>query len=115
MEEQKNKVKEIKMQSVANNQDNAKNEAPKLSYEQLKQAADQLWNENRVLRQKLQQANDFINTVNRLDYLLKIIEISHNNRNNSVSFSSEFIELCIDEVQKGMTPPETDSSTVENK
>ena len=86
----------------------------KLTYEQLKEAADKLWNDNRYLRQELQKATEFINTINRLDYLFKVVEISHNNRNNSVSFADEFVERCIAEIQDGLTLPEQKEEKEDN-
>lgn len=112
MEEQKNKAKEIKMQPNTQNQGNI--EAQKLTYDQLKDAADKLWNENRYLRQQNAQLTQFTNTVNRLDYLFRIVEIAHNNRSNSVSFASEFVEECIDEIQKAMVIPQ-ENQTQDNK
>ena len=112
MEEQKNKAKEIKMQPNTQNQGNA--EVQKLTYDQLKDAADKLWNENRYLRQQNAQLTQFANTVNRLDYLFRIVEIAHNNRSNSVSFASEFVEECIDEIQKAMVIPQ-ENQTQDNK
>ena len=86
----------------------------KLTYEQLKEAADKLWNDNRYLRQEVQKASEFINTINRLDYLFKVVEISHNNRNNSVSFADEFVEKCITEIQDGLTLPEQKEEKEDN-
>jgi hypothetical protein len=113
MEDQKNMTKEIKMQSAAQNQGNT--EAQKLTYDQLKDAADKLWNENRYLRQQNAQLTQFANTVNRLDYLFRIVEIAHNNRSNSVSFASEFVEECIDEIQKAMVIPQEAQASENNK
>ena len=113
MEEQKNKSKKVEMHPNAgdSNQDNQL----KLTYEQLKELADRLWSENRYLKQQLQQATEFANTISRLDYLLRIIEITHNNKNNSVSFAPEFAEQCIAEVQRIMTAPEKEQSSEEKK
>ena len=107
MEEQKNQVKEVKMQPSKGSQENVQ----KLSYDQLKDIADKLWNENRYLRQELQKATDFANTINRLDYLLKIVEIA--NHEGKYSFSSEFIINCISEVEKVMSPSKEDPSEEE--
>lgn len=86
----------------------------KLTYEQLKDAADKLWNENRYLKQELQRATEFANTINRLDYLFKVVEISHNNRNNSVSFAYEFVEKCLAEIQDVLTLPEQKEEKEDN-
>ena len=97
MEEQK-KAKQVKMEE-------GQNSDPKYSYEELRQIADSLFNENKYLKHELQQAQAYIGTVNRLEYLFRIVECDHNNRNNSVSFTSDFVEKCIDEIQKIMTVP----------
>ena len=106
MEEQKINSKEVKMQSNAGvKQDNQEETQEKLPYDKVKEIADSLWNENRYLKQQLQNASQTLSSINRLNYLLKVVEISHNNRNNSVSFTTDFIEKCIDEIQKIMTLP----------
>jgi hypothetical protein len=102
MEEQKtNKV--VKMQPV-NGEQKEEAKAPKFTYDQLKEMADKLWNENRYLKQQLQEAMQFANTVNRLDYLFKVIEIA--NTQSTYSFNSDFIQKCIDEVESIMVMPE---------
>lgn len=105
MEEQK--VKEIKMQPNIGKQGNTQNGQQKLSYDQLKDMADKLWNEVRYLRQQNQQLSSFANTINRLDYLFKIVEIA--NHDGKFAFDSDFVVDCILEIQKVMTPPEENS------
>lgn len=97
MEEQ-NKAKQVKMKE-------GQNSSPKYSYDELRQIADSLFNENKYLKHELQQAQAYIGTVNRLEYLFRIVECDHNNKNNSVSFDSDFVEKCIDEIQKIMDTP----------
>lgn len=65
----------------------------KLSYEELSTIASQLRAQNIQLMQALNQ-------IQRLDYLLKILNV------NSV-FNKEFIEKCAEEVQSIMTVEET--------
>lgn len=103
MEEQKSNVKEIKMKPVVDNGVH-QNEQKKLTYEQLKEVADRLWNENRYLKQQNQQLASFANTINRLDYLFKVMEIA--NRDGRFCFDEDFVMSCIGEIQKVMTPPE---------
>lgn len=79
-------------------------EVPELSYDELKGVALQLKKDVDVLRHRLQMAEGALNTVNQLDYLLKIIEIVHSTKNNTPSFSEEFVTLCIEKVQTIMTP-----------
>jgi hypothetical protein len=97
MEEQKSK--EVKM--------NPENGQQKLTYDQLKEVADKLWNDNRYLRQELQKATEFANTINRLDYLFKVVEFA--NREGAYNFSSEFTAKCFEEIEKLLTVPEETS------
>jgi len=105
MEEQK--VKEIKMQPNIGKQGNTQNGQQKLSYDQLKDMADKLWNEVRYLRQQNQQLSSFANTINRLDYLLKIVEVA--NHEDKYNFGRDFVNACIMEIEGLMTPPEENS------
>jgi predicted RNA-binding protein with EMAP domain len=99
MEEQKSK--EVKMNPV-NKQGNDKQS--ELTREQLKDIADKLWDENKYLKYQLQQAQEFVNTVNRLDYLFKVIEVA--NKQGKYNFTSDFVETCIGEIQGVLTIPE---------
>ena len=92
MEEQKNNSKEIKMQST--------DKQPEFTKEQLKDMADKLFNENRWLRQQNQQMNQALMGFDRLDYLLRVISIANDCKN--YGFDSDFIQKCIDEVQKAI-------------
>ena len=105
MEEQKNNSKEIKMQST--------DKQPEFTKEQLKDMADKLFNENRWLRQQNQQMNQALMGFDRLDYLLRVISIANDCKN--YSFESDFIQKCIEEVQKAMTPPEDNHTAEDNK
>ena len=87
------------------------NEEKQLSYEELSKAANSLFNENKALKQKLQEAYETLNSVSRLNYLLKIVEI---NQKNSV-FDGDFIIGCIAEIEKAMTiPQEEEEESKEN-
>lgn len=100
MEEQKNK--EVKMGAEK-----------KLPYEKLSEIADNLFNENRYLKQQLQQAERFIQTFNRLDYLFKVIETS--NTQGSWHFPDDFCAKCMEEIEDIMTIPEKEETpNVEN-
>jgi hypothetical protein len=112
MEEQKNNSKEVKMQPMAGKkQDNIKQ--PELTIEQLKELADKLFNENRWLKNQLQQAQEFANTISRLDYLFKVVEFA--NREGKFNFSPDFVETCFMEIEKVMTPLEEKQKTEGNK
>jgi hypothetical protein len=71
--------------------------------------ADKLFKENRWLRQQNQQMNQTLMSIERLDYLLRIVSIANECKN--YSFDTDFVQNCIDEVQKAMTPPEENKST----
>lgn len=72
-------------------------EVKKLSYEELENMCNRLYIE-------LQNAN-MVNMFKRLDYLFKVVEFKN-------SFSKEFAEMCIREVESLMTvtaeEPKTD-------
>ena len=106
MEEQKLNSKEVKMQPMADvKQDNQEKAQEKLPYDKLKEIADSLWNENRYLKQQLQNASQTLRSINRLDYLFKVID-SYNPQKSGLAFSLPFVEKCIQEIEKIMTIPE---------
>lgn len=111
MEEQKNSSKTIKMQPTSK-QDSPKQ--PEFTKEQLRDMADRLFNENKYLRHQLQQAQEFANTINRLDYLFKVAEI-HNQQKGEVTFTQAFVEDCIQEIEKVMALPEDKQTTEDIK
>ena len=101
MEEQKDK-KEVKLGVVKN--DNQDNNPPKYSYEELNKFCNEFYRENQILKQQLQQANATIRMFNRLDYLLRVIEVS--NKQERWHFSDDFMANCIKEIEEAMTIPE---------
>lgn len=104
MEEQKINSKEVKMQPMAGGkQDTKENPQEKLPYDKLKEIADSLWNENRYLKQQLQGASETLRTINRLDYLFKIVEFA--NKEGKFTFNPDFVASCFEEIEKVMTPP----------
>lgn len=105
MEEQKNN-KEVKMTPGKNKQADQK-----LTYEQLKDIADRLWNENKYLKKQLQQASDYVNTINRLDYLFKVAEIA--NKQGTYTFTPEFTNKCFEEIESLLSTP-AESKNEEN-
>lgn len=76
-----------------------------LSYEELKNVAGQLQQQNIQLRQALQRAN-YENLFRRLDYLFKVIE-------NSAVFSEEFVVSCVEEIEDSIKVPEESDTKVE--
>lgn len=74
-------------------------EQPKqLSYEELRNIAGQLQQQNMQLRRALNDLN-YKNMFERLNYLFKVMEFSH-------MFSDEFIGKCVTEIESLMTIPE---------
>ena len=102
MEEQKDN-KEIKM-NVAKEENNK--EQQKYTYEQLNDIANKLFNENRFLKQQLHQATETIKMFNRLDYLLKVVEIYNSSKETLLTFDTPFIHNCLREIEQAMTIPE---------
>lgn len=84
-------------------------EQPKqLSYEELRNIAGQLQQQNMQLRRVLNDLN-YKNTFERLNYLFKVMEFSH-------MFSDEFVGKCVTEIESLMTLPEdTPEDTTESK
>lgn len=86
------------------------NESKQLSYEELKNIAGQLQQQNMQLRQALQRAN-YENLFKRLDYLFKVLDNAH-------MFDIDFVEECTTEIQESIRIPENEKSqdgTSENK
>ena len=103
MEEQK--TKEVKM-STENK------EPQKLSYEDLHKACVQLSQENQYLKNQLQQAERYIQTFNRLDYLFKVVGISM--KESKWHFSEDFVTNCLKEIEEILTIPEEEESDKTN-
>ena len=84
-------------------------EQPKqLSYEELRNIAGQLQQQNMQLRRALNDLN-YKNMFERLNYLFKVMEFSH-------MFSDEFVGKCVTEIESFMTIPEdTPEDTTEPK
>ena len=97
MEEQN---KNIKMNVKKNA---APNENQQPSYEELHKAYMDLAQKHQMAIRQLQQADKYIQTFNRLDYLFRVVEAS--NKNANFAFDSDFVNDCIKEIQELMTPP----------
>lgn len=106
MEEKKNK--EVKMGIMEGS-----SEEPQMpTFEQLNAAFMEVSQQNGALRQRLQQAERYISTINRLDYLIKVVELA--NSGTTYGFSSDFIVKCISEIEQVMAiPEETDKKEPE--
>ena len=93
MEEKKAKV--TKMNGAKTTSEKAKQ---KLTYEQLNEVCNQLFQQNQQLRKELQEMNA-VNMFKRLDYLFKVVELA------STFKDSDFINSCMDEIKEALTIP----------
>ena len=73
-------------------------EQKKLTYEQLNDACNQLWQQNKQLVKGNKELEQFVMN-KRLDYLFKVLECSK-------EFSSDFIGNCASEIEEAMTVPQ---------
>lgn len=73
-------------------------QSKQLNYEELKNIAGQLQQQNMQLRRALNDLN-YKNVFERLNYLFKVMEFSH-------MFSDEFVGKCVVEIESLMTIPE---------
>ena len=94
MEEQ-SKAKQINMNASAGKPENKQQ---KLTYEQLNDACNQLWQQNKQLVARNRELETFAMN-KRLDYLFKILELSN-------QFSSDFVVNCSSEIEQAMTIPQ---------
>ena len=92
MEEKKSNLKVVKPSTVDNK------ESKKLTYEQLNDACNQLFQQNKQLVLRNRELEQFVMN-KRLDYLFKVLE-------HSSSFNSDFIISCSNEIEEAMTIPE---------
>lgn len=94
MEEQ-NKAKQINMNANAGK---SENKQQKLTYEQLNDACNQLWQQNKQLAARNRELETFAMN-KRLDYLFKVLELSN-------QFSSDFVVNCSSEIEQAMPIPQ---------
>ena len=94
MEEQR-KAKQINM-NVGENK--SENKQQKFTYEQLNDACNQLWQQNKQLVARNRELEAFAMN-KRLDYLFKVLELSN-------QFSSDFVGNCAAEIEQAMTIPQ---------
>lgn len=71
----------------------------KLTYEQLNDACNQLWQQNQMLTKRNKELEQF-NMFKRLDYLFKVLEFKD-------TFSVDFVGDCVNEIEEAMTIPQT--------
>lgn len=94
MEEQ-NKAKQVKMNASAGK---SENKQQKLTYEELNDACNQLWQQNKQFVKRNRELENFAMN-KRLDYLFKVLELSN-------QFSSDFVVNCSSEIEQAMTIPQ---------
>lgn len=94
MEEQ-NKAKQINMNAGTGK---SETKQQKLSYEQLNDACNQLWQQNKQLVARNRELETFAMN-KRLDYLFKVLELSN-------QFPSDFVGNCASEIEQAMTIPQ---------
>lgn len=82
------------------NETPVENQPKQLSYEDLKNIAGQLQQQNMQMRKALSELN-YENMFKRLDYLFEVIKVPH-------MFNDEFVGKCAEEIQSMLTIPEKD-------
>lgn len=95
---EENKTKTVEMKAVEGSK-----EEKKLTYEQLNEACNQLFQQNQQLRGKLNELNTF-NAFKRLDYLFKVVELADTIKD------SDFINQCIDEIKEAIVVKEEEKA-----
>lgn len=91
-------MEEQKKNKTLNIVNNNKEEKRKLTYEQLNEACNQLFQQNRQLSMKNRELEQFL--INkRMEYLFKVVE-------SSSIFHSDFVGNCIDEIEEAMKIPQ---------
>lgn len=83
--------------NVKDNHNNNSMEKKKLTYEQLNNVCNQLWQQNRQLLMKNKELEQ-IAINKRLDYLFKVLELSD-------KFDKEFIADCTNEIRDAINIP----------
>lgn len=84
------------------------NAQPKqLSYDDLRNIAGQLQQQNMQLRRALEELN-YKNMFERLHYLFEVMKYPH-------MFNEEFVEKCSREIETIITIPDSSDSEAENK
>ena len=82
-------------------------EKQKLTYEQLNDACNQLWQQNKQLVMKNKELEQFALN-KRLDYLFKVLEFSD-------KFHSDFVVECAGEIESAMTIPAQEDDVESSK
>ncbi len=77
----------------------------KLTYEQLNDACNQLWMQNKQLASRNKELEQFVMN-KRLDYLFKVVEFSS-------KFTCDFVCSSINEIEEAMTIPQEEEKKEE--
>lgn len=94
--------KVIKMNEVKSNTE-PQTEKKKLSYEELENVANQLSAQNQQMYKQIQASNTSL-FLARMDFLIKIAELS--TKNSKHSFSDDFITKVYSEIEEAIFPKE---------
>lgn len=89
------------------------NKVQKYSYEQLNQICGELSAQNQRLLAQIHQMDAALQ-YRRIDYLLKIVELS-NAPGAVAKFNSDFVQSCIDEIEGAVAIPEQETPDAENE
>lgn len=73
-------------------------EEKQLSYDQLKEIANQLHNQNQQLINRVRELEITLNQV-RLEYLFAVVK-------DSEKFPSDFVEMCVKDIVRALSPVE---------
>lgn len=103
--EETSKAKQVAMNNPANKKASEKKTAA--SYEELNNYCVQLFNQNKQLREQIQQLN-MVNLFKRLDYLFLVLQ-------NKDNFDSDFIGDCVAEIKSVIAVPESEDTTKEGE
>lgn len=101
--EEKNMAKTVEL-----TQESQKEERQKLSYEQLNDACNQLFQQNQRLVKRNNELEQFLLN-KRLEYLFKVISLEDNILKKS--FSEEFITACAKEIEIALTITQSEDTT----
>lgn len=92
-------------------------QSQKLSYEELNQAcaemSQQIQQQNKYIQQlhKQMQEMSFMLQNKRMEYLFKVVELSRTD--GYYKFDSDFVTICIKEIQESLTIPEQEEKKEE--
>lgn len=100
--EEKKKAKEMKMYADKTPKDDTQKEKAALTYEQLNNVCQQLFQQNQQLRERVTELGN-VAMFKRLDYLFKAVELS-------ATFKDvDFINACMDEIKEALTVKEEET------